>query len=52
MVQAALPGIPIAGAFCLGEIGPMGTRTALHGFTATLGVLRQQEVGDFEYIAY
>lgn len=40
VIQAALPGTPLAGAFCLGEIGPLGGQTVLHGFTATLGVLR------------
>ncbi len=40
VIRAALPGTPIAGAFCLGEIGPLGGQTVLHGFTATLGVLR------------
>jgi small ligand-binding sensory domain FIST len=50
MVQAGLPGIPLAGAFCLGEIGPMGAEpgthsTELHGVTATLGVLRYQPGG-------
>ena len=29
---------PIAGFFCGGEIGPIGGRTFLHGFTATLAV--------------
>lgn len=44
-VRAALPGVPLAGAFCIGEIGPAGGTatgaTALHGFTATLGLLRR-----------
>ncbi|MBA3276515.1 MAG: hypothetical protein H0T72_12040, partial [Chloroflexia bacterium] len=40
LVGAALEGVPLAGAFCLGEIGPLGGRAVLHGFTATLGVLR------------
>lgn len=39
-VGAALGNVPLAGAFCLGEIGPLGSRAVLHGFTATLGVLR------------
>jgi len=45
MVQAALPEVPLVGAFCIGEIGPLGTRAELHGFTATLGVLRHLENG-------
>ncbi len=40
VIRAALPQVPTAGAFCLGEIGPLGDRTVLHGFTATLGLLR------------
>lgn len=31
-------GIPVAGMFCNGEMGPVGGRTFLHGFTATLAV--------------
>jgi len=42
---AALPGVPLAGAFCLGEIGPLDERTVLHGFTATLGLLRHTPEG-------
>ncbi|MDQ3653797.1 MAG: FIST C-terminal domain-containing protein [Chloroflexota bacterium] len=40
VIRAALPHVPAAGAFCIGEIGPLGDRTVLHGFTATLGLLR------------
>ncbi len=31
-------GIPTAGMFCNGEIGPVGGKTFLHGFTATMAV--------------
>lgn len=31
-------GVPIAGMFCNGEIGPVGGTTFLHGFTATMAV--------------
>jgi small ligand-binding sensory domain FIST len=31
--------IPLAGLFCAGEIGPVGSRTFLHGFTASLGII-------------
>jgi len=31
-------GIPTAGFFCAGEIGPVGGRNFLHGFTATMAV--------------
>jgi small ligand-binding sensory domain FIST len=35
---SALGGAPVAGMFCAGEIGPVGGRTFLHGFTATLAL--------------
>ncbi len=38
MVGRALGG-PVAGAFCAGEIGPVGDRSELHGFTASVVVL-------------
>lgn len=31
-------GVPVGGFFCAGEIGPVGGRNFLHGFTATLAV--------------
>lgn len=31
----------VAGMFCAGEIGPVGSRNALHGFTATVLAFRQ-----------
>jgi small ligand-binding sensory domain FIST len=34
----ALGGAPAAGVFCAGEIGPVGPRSFLHGFTATVAV--------------
>jgi small ligand-binding sensory domain FIST len=44
-VAAAL-GVPaVAGFFCGGEIGPVGGRTFLHGFTATLAVFLEPESG-------
>jgi small ligand-binding sensory domain FIST len=36
--DAALSGAPVAGFFAAGEIGPVGGRAHLHGFTATLAV--------------
>jgi small ligand-binding sensory domain FIST len=36
-VEDAL-GVPAAGFFCAGEIGPVGGRNFVHGFTATLAV--------------
>ena len=37
-VEGVLGGRPVAGFFCAGEIGPVGPRSFLHGFTATLAV--------------
>ncbi len=37
-VAAATGGAPAAGFFCAGEIGPVGDRNFLHGFTATVAV--------------
>jgi small ligand-binding sensory domain FIST len=34
----ALGDIPVAGLFCNGEIGPVGGRAHMHGFTATIAV--------------
>lgn len=39
-IQAAIGRCPIAGFFCNGEIGPVGTRNYLHGFTSSLGLFR------------
>ena len=33
---------PVAGMFCAGEIGPVGGRTFLHGFTATLALFVEE----------
>ena len=37
-VQEELQGAPVAGFFAAGEIGPVGGRSFMHGFTATLAV--------------
>ncbi|MBF2025371.1 MAG: FIST C-terminal domain-containing protein [Oscillatoriales cyanobacterium C42_A2020_001] len=37
-----LPGIPVSGFFCNGEIGPVGGSTFLHGFTSVFGIFRQR----------
>jgi len=37
-VSEALGPLPLAGFFCNGEIGPVGARTYLHGFTASLAL--------------
>ena len=36
-----LPGLPLGGFFCGGEIGPVGETTFLHGFTSVFGICRQ-----------
>ena len=41
-VHRELGGAPAAGFFAAGEIGPVGGRTFLHGFTATLAVFPGQ----------
>lgn len=33
--------IPVAGLFCAGEIGPVGARNYLHGFTATIALFTE-----------
>ena len=40
-IDDALHGAPAAGFFCAGEIGPVGDRNFLHGFTATLAVFAE-----------
>jgi small ligand-binding sensory domain FIST len=37
-LEDAFGGVPAAGFFCAGEIGPVGRRNFLHGFTATMAV--------------
>jgi small ligand-binding sensory domain FIST len=36
IIQAALGPLPAAGMFCAGELGPVGGRNVLHGFTASV----------------
>ncbi|HET8673100.1 MAG TPA: FIST N-terminal domain-containing protein [Thermoleophilaceae bacterium] len=38
LLEEALAGAPTAGFFCAGEIGPVGNRSFVHGFTATMAV--------------
>jgi small ligand-binding sensory domain FIST len=35
-------GVPLAGLFCAGELGPVGGRTYLHGFTASLALFTEE----------
>jgi len=39
--RQVIPDLPMAGAFCNGEIGPVAGSTHLHGYTACWGLLRQ-----------
>jgi small ligand-binding sensory domain FIST len=34
--------IPVAGFFAMGEIGPVGGRNFLHGFTASVALFRRR----------
>ena len=38
MVSSYLEGAPVAGFFCAGELGPVGGKNFLHGFTASVVV--------------
>lgn len=38
-VQQLIGAVPLAGLFCNGEIGPVGSRTFVHGFTASLALI-------------
>jgi small ligand-binding sensory domain FIST len=40
-VEELLGPVPLAGAFCAGEIGPVGGRNFLHGFTASVAVFER-----------
>jgi len=40
-VQACLGPLPAAGFFAQGEIGPIGGRTFLHGFTASIALFER-----------
>jgi small ligand-binding sensory domain FIST len=46
VVGEALGGEALAGFFCGGEIGPVGGRTFLHGFTATMAVFLAEDAGE------
>jgi small ligand-binding sensory domain FIST len=40
-VQECLGPLPVAGFFCNGEIGPVGQRAFVHGFTSVLGLFTE-----------
>lgn len=39
LFSTALPTPNLGGFFCNGEIGPVGDRTFLHGYTSVFGIL-------------
>ncbi|MDP8943989.1 MAG: FIST C-terminal domain-containing protein [Actinomycetota bacterium] len=41
VLERAFRGAPAAGFFCAGEIGPVGRRNFVHGFTATLALFTE-----------
>lgn len=45
LIGDLLGGVPVAGFFAAGELGPVGTRNALHGFTASLAVFADEHPG-------
>jgi small ligand-binding sensory domain FIST len=40
--HSVFPEMPLAGAFCNGEIGPIGGSTHLHGYAASFGFVVQK----------
>lgn len=42
-VRRAYGNVPVGGFFAAGEFGPVGTRNFLHGFTASMLVIRRRE---------
>ena len=42
LVSKHFGGVPLAGFFCAGELGPVGGKNFLHGFTASLAVFVDQ----------
>jgi small ligand-binding sensory domain FIST len=41
LLQENLGPMPVAGFFCNGEIGPVGQRAFIHGFTSVVGLFLQ-----------
>jgi small ligand-binding sensory domain FIST len=42
LVSKHFGGVPVAGFFCAGELGPVGGKNFLHGFTASVAVFVDQ----------
>lgn len=48
LIEQEFGALPVAGLFCSGEIGPVGRRSFLHGFTASLAlIVKRNFVGIF-----
>ncbi len=48
LIEQEFGALPVAGLFCSGEIGPVGKRSFLHGFTASLAlIVKRNFVGIF-----
>jgi len=45
VLKSVVGDIPVGGFFCNGEIGPVGGRTHLHGYTSSIGVIGPRESG-------
>jgi len=43
MIRSLAGKLAIGGFFCNGEIGPVGGKTYLHGYTSSLGIFRKKE---------
>ena len=43
-IEELLHDIPLAGFFAAGEIGPIGGRNAVHGFTASMALFAEDPV--------
>ena len=43
LVSSLLGDVPLAGFFCAGELGPVGGRNFLHGFTASIAVFVEDD---------
>jgi small ligand-binding sensory domain FIST len=41
IVQENIGPVPTAGFFCNGEIGPVGRRAFIHGFTSVVGLFTE-----------
>lgn len=46
LLRKFFPGLPAAGFFCNGEIGPVGDRSYVHGFTSVMGLFTQVRATD------